>query len=195
MSGTALLLTCRKRRGPNWFMKWENRMHSVQPRLSERLISNRFSLSLEAPQSGDFQDAHPEIDVQVLTETALVDFSRDGVDAAVRRGFGRYPGLRSERLFAIELIPVAAPGLATRLATPRTPADLTRWPHVHDADRKDWHLWFRAQGIDDIGPPSGRRISTIPASNRANGSSSRPSISSDFPHRLTEARLIALTVD
>ena len=130
-------------------------MHSVQPRLSERLISKRFSLSLEAPQSGDFQDAHPEIDVQVLTETALVDFSRDGVDAAVRRGFGRYPGLCSERLFAIELIPVAAPGLAARFATPRTPADLTRWPHVHDADRKDWHLWFQAQGIDDIGPPRG----------------------------------------
>jgi hypothetical protein len=31
----------------------------------------------------------------------------------------------------------------------------TRWPHVHDADRKEWHLWFQAQGIDDIGPPHG----------------------------------------
>jgi LysR family glycine cleavage system transcriptional activator len=114
-----------------------------------------FAAAWLVPRLKDFQDAHPEIDVQVLTETALVDFSRDGVDVAVRRGFGRYPGLCSERLFATELIPVAAPGLAARFATPRTPADLARWPHVHDADRKDWHLWFQAQGIDDIGPPCG----------------------------------------
>jgi LysR family glycine cleavage system transcriptional activator len=32
---------------------------------------------------------------------------------------------------------------------------MTRWPHVHDADRKGWHLWFQAQGIDEIGPPRG----------------------------------------
>ena len=114
-----------------------------------------FAAAWLVPRLKDFQDAHPEIDVQVQTETALVDFSRDGVDVAVRRGFGRYPGLSSERLFAIDLIPVAAPGLAARFATPRTPADLTRWPHVHDADRKDWHLWFQAQAIDDIGPPRG----------------------------------------
>jgi LysR family transcriptional regulator, glycine cleavage system transcriptional activator len=26
---------------------------------------------------------------------------------------------------------------------------------VHDAERKGWHLWFQAQGIDDIGNPRG----------------------------------------
>jgi LysR family glycine cleavage system transcriptional activator len=38
---------------------------------------------------------------------------------------------------------------------PTCSQDLTTWPHVHDADRKDWHLWFQAQGIEDIGPPRG----------------------------------------
>jgi DNA-binding transcriptional LysR family regulator len=34
---------------------------------------------------------------------------------------------------------------------PAAPAALTGWPRVHDAERKDWPLWFRAQGIDDTG--------------------------------------------
>jgi LysR family glycine cleavage system transcriptional activator len=85
----------------------------------------------------------------------MVDFSRDGVDVAVRHGLGRYPGLRSERLFAVEVVPIAAPTLVAQLGAPKAPAELTRWPHVHDADRQGWHLWFQAQGIDEIGPPRG----------------------------------------
>lgn len=114
-----------------------------------------FAAAWLVPRLKEFQDAHPEIDLQVLTGKGLVDFSRDSVDVAVRHGLGRYPGLRSERLFAVELVPVAAPALAARFDTSTAPADLTCWPHVHDAERKDWHLWFQAQGIDEIGPPRG----------------------------------------
>ena len=107
------------------------------------------------PRLKDFQDAHPDIDLQVVTSNALVDFARDGVDVAVRHGLGRYPGLYSERVVAVEIVPVAAPTLVARLGKPTSAAEMTRWPHVHDADRKDWHLWFQAQGIDEIGPPRG----------------------------------------
>jgi LysR family glycine cleavage system transcriptional activator len=61
----------------------------------------------------------------------------------------------SDRVVAVEIVPVAAPALVARLGAPAAPAELTRWPHVHDADRKGWHLWFQAQGIDEIGPPRG----------------------------------------
>jgi LysR family glycine cleavage system transcriptional activator len=114
-----------------------------------------FAAAWLVPRLKHFQDAHPDIDLQVVTSNALVDFSRDGVDVAVRHGLGRYPGLRSDRVVAVEIVPVAAPRLVARLGAPATPAALTRWPHVHDAERKGWHLWFQAQGIDDIGPPRG----------------------------------------
>src|SRR5262249_41191716 len=107
------------------------------------------------PRRKGFQDAHPDIDLQVVTSNALVDFSRDGVDLAVRHGLGRYPGLRSERVVAVEIVPVAAPTLVAKLGKPTSPAEMTRWPHVHDAERKGWHLWFQAQGVDEIGPPRG----------------------------------------
>ncbi|MDA8094699.1 MAG: transcriptional regulator GcvA [Betaproteobacteria bacterium] len=114
-----------------------------------------FASAWLVPRLNDFQNIHPEIDLQVLTGKGLVDFSRDGVDLAIRHGLGRYPGLVSERLFAVEMIPVAAPSLAARFSAPTCSQDLTAWPHVHDVDRKDWYLWFQAQGIEDIGPPRG----------------------------------------
>jgi LysR family transcriptional regulator, glycine cleavage system transcriptional activator len=38
---------------------------------------------------------------------------------------------------------------------PKSPDELTTWPHVHDADRKGWSLWFQAQGIDETDLPRG----------------------------------------
>jgi LysR family glycine cleavage system transcriptional activator len=114
-----------------------------------------FAAAWLVPRLKAFQDAHRDIDLQLVTGNALVDFSRDGVDVAVRHGLGRYPGLHSERVVAVEIVPVAAPTLVARFGAPTSPAELTRWPQVHDAERKGWHLWFQAQGIDEIGPPRG----------------------------------------
>jgi LysR family transcriptional regulator, glycine cleavage system transcriptional activator len=114
-----------------------------------------FAAAWLVPRLKQFQDVHPDIDLRVVTSNALVDFARDGVDVAVRHGLGRYPGLCSDRVVAVEIVPVAAPTLVARLGVPAAPAELARWPHVHDAERKGWHLWFQAQGIHDIGPPRG----------------------------------------
>jgi LysR family transcriptional regulator, glycine cleavage system transcriptional activator len=118
-------------------------------------VTPAFAAAWLVPRLRGFQDAYPEIDLQIVTGKALVDFLRDGVDVAVRHGLGRYPGLRSERVFAVELVPIAAPTLVAQLGVPTAPIELTRWPQVHDAERKDWHLWFQAQGIDEIGGSRG----------------------------------------
>jgi len=114
-----------------------------------------FASAWLVPRLKSFQDAHPDIDLQVLTSSALADFSRDGVDVAIRHGLGRYPGLSSHRVLTVEIVPVAAPALVERLGMPAAPAELRRWPRVNDAERKAWHLWFQAQGIEDAGPARG----------------------------------------
>lgn len=53
------------------------------------------------------------------------------------------------------MVPIAAPQLVTRCGHPETPAALTAWPLVHDAERKGWHLWFQTQGVVDIRLPRG----------------------------------------
>ncbi|HEY4040439.1 MAG TPA: transcriptional regulator GcvA [Rhodopila sp.] len=114
-----------------------------------------FAAAWLVPRLISFQSTHPDIDLRVVTSNALADFSRDGVDVAVRHGLGRYPGLHSERILIVEMVPVASHALVATLGMPASPTDLTRWPHVHDAERKGWHLWFQAQGIADIGSPRG----------------------------------------
>lgn len=114
-----------------------------------------FASAWLVPRLKSFQDAHPDIDLQVLTSNALADFSRDGVDVAIRHGMGQYPGLASQRVLTVEMVPVAAPALVAENGKPKKPADLLKWPRVNDADRKGWRLWFEAQGIEDAGPARG----------------------------------------
>lgn len=114
-----------------------------------------FAAAWLVPRLAGFQEEHPDIDLQIVTSNALSDFGRDGVDVAIRHGLGRYPGLRSDRVVAVEIVPIAAPALVARLGKPADPAALSRWPLVHDALRKGWHIWFQAQGIVEIGPPRG----------------------------------------
>jgi len=114
-----------------------------------------FAAAWLVPRLTTFQEAHPDIDLQIVTSNTPVDFSRDGVDLAVRHGLGRYPGLHSERVLVVEIVPVAAPALVARRGMPIAAAELARWPQVHDAERKGWHHWFQSLGIDEIGPPRG----------------------------------------
>ena len=114
-----------------------------------------FASAWLVPRMKSFQDAYPDIDLQLVTSSALVDFARSGVDVAVRHGLGRYPGLRSDRVVTVEMVVVAAPSLVERLGSPKCPADLARWPHVHDAERKGWSLWFQTNGVDEVRAPRG----------------------------------------
>lgn len=114
-----------------------------------------FASAWLVPRMASFQHAHPEIDLQIVTGSTLVDFSRSGIDLAVRHGLGRYPGLRSDRVVTVEMVVIAAPALVARLGRPHVAADLARWPQVHDADRKGWSLWFQSQGVAEVRAPRG----------------------------------------
>ncbi|WP_210338383.1 transcriptional regulator GcvA [Bradyrhizobium genosp. L] len=114
-----------------------------------------FASAWLVPRMASFQRAHPEVDLQIITSNTLVDFSRSGIDVAVRHGLGRYPGLRSDRVVTVEMVAIAAPELLARLGRPKAPADLARWPQVHDADRKGWSLWFQSQGVEEVRAPRG----------------------------------------
>ena len=72
------------------------------------------------PRLADFNEHHPDIEVNIRASLSLTDFTRDGVDMAVRFGAGAWPGLKSIKLFDEELVPVCSPAFGGgRL--PRTP--------------------------------------------------------------------------
>lgn len=85
---------------------------------------------------------HPELELNLQSNSALVQFDREPVDAAMRYGRGDWPGLCSERLFGEWVAPVAAPALLARMGD-ADPHDLAQWPLLGDPDPPNrWRSWF-----------------------------------------------------
>ena len=110
-----------------------------------------FATKWLVPRLGAFQTLHPEIEVQLSTSFELVDFQRDAVDAAIRWGMGKWPGLHIERLFSQDIFPVCAPALVKGKNGLKQPADLARVTLLHTTNaRDDWRLWLTAAGVKGV---------------------------------------------
>lgn len=107
-----------------------------------------FAANWLVPRLSRFSKLHPHIDIELETDSRIVDLKREPVDMAIRHGLGDYPGLVSVPLIAPELIVVASPQLLHGRAPIKLPADCLAFPLVHDLDRADWRLWFQAYGVE-----------------------------------------------
>jgi LysR family glycine cleavage system transcriptional activator len=86
--------------------------------------------------------AHPDLELNLQSASALVNFEREPVDVGLRYGRGEWLGLRSERLFGEWIAPVAAPELMERMNGVDT-HDLSRWPLLGEpAPSTRWDDWF-----------------------------------------------------
>jgi LysR family transcriptional regulator, glycine cleavage system transcriptional activator len=97
------------------------------------------------PRLGEFLREHPEIDFKLHATAALVDLDAEEADVGIRYGNGRWPGLRSEKLFDEEVFPVASPGYQAQLKVRRS-ADLKRCLLLRD-DFQSWEDWFVKVGM------------------------------------------------
>jgi LysR family glycine cleavage system transcriptional activator len=90
--------------------------------------------------------AHPELELNLQSGSALVNFEREPVDAALRYGRGTWDGLQSERLFGEWIAPVAAPELVAKMVG-TDPRDLSQWPLLGDPNPSSrWKEWFEKVG-------------------------------------------------
>jgi LysR family transcriptional regulator, glycine cleavage system transcriptional activator len=98
------------------------------------------------PRLPSLLSSHPELELNLQSSSALVNFEREAVDAAVRYGKGQWHGLRSERMFGEWIAPVAAPELVERMAG-ADPLDLASWPLLGDPNPNNrWNDWFAHYG-------------------------------------------------
>jgi LysR family glycine cleavage system transcriptional activator len=93
-----------------------------------------------------FQDAYPEIDVQLSTDVTPADFSSDELDLAIQFGDGAWPGVQCDRLFDDCITPVCSPALLDKPGAPlRSTDDLKHHRLLHSRYRKDdWPYWLAA---------------------------------------------------
>jgi LysR family glycine cleavage system transcriptional activator len=109
---------------------------TAPPSLASRWLVSRL---------GDFLRGHPTIDFQLHSTLELVDLGAEEVDLGIRYGGGRWPGMRSERLFDEEIFPVAASAYA-RQTKLRDASDLSRGLLLQD-DFQGWADWFARAGV------------------------------------------------
>ncbi len=111
------------------------------------------------PRLGGFLAAHPQIEINLQSNSAIVDFQRDGgIDAALRIGQGGWSGLTAEHLFDEWVAPVASPALVARMGGLPAASELHRWPLLGDPDRDDlWDVWFAQFG----GQPPTRFVASV----------------------------------
>jgi LysR family transcriptional regulator, glycine cleavage system transcriptional activator len=128
------------------------------PAVRRKLTISTFA-SLSArwlmPRVQSFSSLFPEVDLQVMTTTRLVDFGREDVDLGIRFGTGRYPGLHVVPLFRPKEILVCSPALLKRGPALKTFADLKGHTLLHDDSHRSWIRWLEAAGVKGVNPRRG----------------------------------------
>ncbi len=129
---------------------------AILPAAGRRIVRLTLPPSLAAtwliPKLGAFERAQPEIDLQLITTTRVIDLKRDQIDLAIRHGKGAWRGLETIFLLEETAMPVCAPGyLDPPFGQPA--ADVLRDIRliVSASFPDEWEEWARAHGID---PPA-----------------------------------------
>ena len=122
-------------------------MASYRCRREEALTINTLSGVMSSwlmPRLAGLVAMHPELELNLQSSSALVDFERDPVDVAIRYGKGHWEGMRSEHLFDEWIVPVASPALLAHLPD-ADPDDMSAWPLLGDPSER-WRDWFEQIG-------------------------------------------------
>lgn len=105
-----------------------------------------------APRLNSFREAHPNINLQLLIDIQLADFSAAAANAGIRYGAGGWTGLSEIRLFDDYLVPVCSVDVAKRL-TLNEAADLLTAPLITNT-RQPWSTWLLGVGLPPTEPAS-----------------------------------------
>ena len=123
----------------------------------DRFVDGRFQQSLTVgvvstfatgwlvPRLSWFEATRPDIDLRIHTNNNRVDIAGEGLDLAIRFGDGSWRATEARRLLDVEMTPVCAPHIASRL---QSPADLNHETLLRSYRAGEWESWFLAQGLD-----------------------------------------------
>src|SRR5688572_7047856 len=133
-----------------------SRLHAVNRRLRQAPRSRRREITLSiipsfgsrwlVPRLGKFLDRHADTEVRISASERLVDLASEGIDLGIRYGFGRYPGLVSEKLADDAWVVVCSPALIAKKRL-KTLADLADHVLLEDDAPDAWARWLSVNGV------------------------------------------------
>ncbi|MBC8747322.1 MULTISPECIES: LysR family transcriptional regulator [Paraburkholderia] len=107
-------------------------------------VVGTFAVGWLMPRVTSFRDAHPFVELRLLTHNNVVDLATECLDFAIRFGDGTWPGSLATKLLDAPLALLCTPEIAARLARPDDLADETL---LRSYRVDDWMNWFAAAGI------------------------------------------------
>jgi len=127
-------------------------------------VAPSFAAKWLVPRLKRFNALQPALEVRIGVSMALVDFTTEDVDCAIRFGTGVYPELFVEKLFDESVFPVCSPALLEGEHPVDRPEMLEHHVLLHDDSNMndpgypDWRMWFRAAGLTKLNPDQGTRF-------------------------------------
>lgn len=127
-----------------------------------------FAAKWLAPRLHRLHREHPDLKLHIETGNEHANFTRDGIDVAIRYGPGGYADAHAERLMDAPVFPVCAPSLLAEGHPPlASPDDLSRHALLHDqsatgrAGVPDWAAWLKAAGAPHVDASRGPVFASI----------------------------------
>ena len=131
--------------------------HQRKVQRTERLVLSAlptFARRVLMPRLYEYVDAHPELDLEILTSIPYLDVVGQECHLEVRHG--RPEAVGATPLMRDVVVPVATPTLCQDLSM-RAPQDLVGAPLIR-CPLEPWRHWFQAAGIEASEPSHGPRF-------------------------------------
>lgn len=132
-----------------------SRLAAVNRRLRQAPRSRRGEVTLSiipsfgsrwlVPRLGKFLDRHADTEVRISASERLIDLASEGIDLGIRYGFGRYPGLVTEKLADDAWVVVCSPALFAKKRL-KTLSDLADHVLLEDDAPEAWARWLAVNG-------------------------------------------------
>lgn len=122
----------------------------VSTYVAVRWLSGRLNMYL---------DRHPDISLQLLHDINEKDFDIGQYDLAIRWGKAPWPGVASQELLSMPMMPVCTPAFMEANDGLKNPRDLKNVTLLRDSENIDlWPIWLEKAGVDPRSVGNGRTI-------------------------------------
>ena len=117
------------------------------------------------PRLPRMRDRHPDLDVQVIADSRLLDLRAEGIDLAIRLCRAPHAGYAATRLMGDRVLPVCAPDLLRQSGPVESVDALLALPLLHDSatdgdgSGTDWRAWLDHHGRTDASCRAGQHFS------------------------------------
>ncbi len=105
------------------------------------------------PRLSRFYRLHPTIELVLHNSPRITSAEQLISMVGVDWGTGEWSGLECKRLFDVYYLPTLSPALMKERGGLRRPAELARFPIIHQWDREEWNAWSRLVGLSDLKSP------------------------------------------